>query len=181
MKSKTISSDKETRRKKSVTPTRPRIPAAYGVPKSTKGLLPWSHVQQRMSESRAYWVCTVSPDGRPHATPVDGLWLDDELYFGGDPSTKRNRNLAANPALCVHLESGFDVVILHGDVQERKGIDRALAEQLADASMKKYGYAPRPEDYQSGGVQVVRPRVVFAWKAFPKDVTRWEFPATQSI
>src|SRR5687768_3182446 len=74
--------------------SRPQIPADYGIPKSKKGLLPWSHVTERMTRAMHYWVCTISPDGHPHAMPVDGLWLDDRLYFGGSPQTRRNRNLA---------------------------------------------------------------------------------------
>ena len=54
-------------------------------------------------------------------------------------------------------------------------IDRALAEMLATASKEKYGYAPRREDYQKGGIYVFRPDVVIAWKQFPKDATRWRF------
>jgi hypothetical protein len=48
-----------------------------------------------------------------------------------------------------------------------------LSEELAEASQEKYGYAPPPEAYQTSGVHVFRPSVVFAWKQFPKDVTRW--------
>jgi hypothetical protein len=46
---------------------------------------------------------------------------------------------------------------------------------LATASKEKYGYAPRREDYQKGGIYVFRPDVVIAWKQFPKDATRWRF------
>ena len=156
--------------------SRPQMPKEYGIPKDKKGLLPWSHVSERMDEAKYYWVCTVSPDGRPHATPVDGLWLDDRLYFGGNPQTRRHRNLAANPAVCIHLENGLDVVILHGDARELRDVDRSLAVRLAEASAQKYGYAPKPEDYGKGGVFVFRPRMVLAWKQFPKDATRWRFP-----
>jgi hypothetical protein len=155
--------------------SRPRIPADYGVPKHNKGLLPWSHVTERMLQAMHYWVCTVSPDGRPHATPVDGLWFDDRLYFGGSPETRRNRNLASNPAVCVHLESGGDVVILQGDARLHTP-DRGLAIRLSEASAQKYGYGPRPEDYEASGVHLFRPRVVLAWKQFPQDATRWRFP-----
>ncbi|MGH9753302.1 MAG: pyridoxamine 5'-phosphate oxidase family protein [Blastocatellia bacterium] len=151
----------------------------YGVPNDKKRLLPWSHVAERMAEARNYWVCTVSPDGRPHATPVWGLWLDDRLYFGGSPQTRRNRNLAENPAVCVHLESGSDVVILHGDARElrapNRSLDRPLVTRLIEISKKKYGYAPKPEDYEALGTYVLRPRWVLAWKQFPKDATRWHF------
>jgi nitroimidazol reductase NimA-like FMN-containing flavoprotein (pyridoxamine 5'-phosphate oxidase superfamily) len=155
--------------------SRPHMPG-YGIPKDKKGLLPWSHVTERMAEAQNYWVCTVSPDGRPHATPVWGLWVDDRLYFGGSPQTRRSRNLAENPAVCVHLESGSDVIILHGDARELRAPDRSLVTHLIEASVKKYGYAPKPEDYEvSAGTYVLHPRWVLAWKQFPKDATRWRF------
>jgi nitroimidazol reductase NimA-like FMN-containing flavoprotein (pyridoxamine 5'-phosphate oxidase superfamily) len=159
--------------------SRPYTPGPdYGIPKSEKGLLPWSHVSERMAAAKYYWISTVSPDGRPHATPVDGLWLDDQLYFGGSPTTRRNRNLVANPAACVHLENGIDVVIMHGDAHALRAPEHALAVRLSEASAQKYGYGPKPEDYEVNpdGTYVFRPRIVFAWKEFPKDVTRWRLP-----
>jgi hypothetical protein len=41
---------------------------------------------------------------------------------------------------------------------------------------QKYGYAPKPEDYEAGGVHVFYSRVVFAWRLPLKDATRWELP-----
>ena len=154
--------------------SRPYMPG-YGVPKDKKGLLPWSHVSERMNEAIHYWVSTVSPDGRPHSTPVDGLWIDDRLYFGGSPKIRRNRNLTENPAVCINLGNALDVVILHGDAQELHAPDSALVTRMIEASKKKYGYGPRPEDIGKGGVYVFRPRMVLAWKQFPKDATRWRF------
>ncbi len=75
--------------------------------------------------------------------------------------------------MCVHLESGTDVVMLQGEA-DRHTPDRALAIRLAEASAKKYGYAPKPEDYQAGGVHVFHPRVVFAWTQQLADATRWQ-------
>jgi nitroimidazol reductase NimA-like FMN-containing flavoprotein (pyridoxamine 5'-phosphate oxidase superfamily) len=154
--------------------SRPRLPRDYGVTASTKGLLPWSHVSTRMARAQHYWIATADPSGRPHATPVDGLWLDDRLYFGGSPQTRRQRNLATNPAVCVHLESGSDVVILQGEARPERP-DRTLATRLAEESTRKYGYAPAPEEYEKTDVHVFRPRVVFAWTNLPKDATRWTF------
>lgn len=177
MTTKKPTSGKQARRKPAEPfAERPQIPKEYGVPKDKKGLLPWSHVSERMTEAMVYWVCTVSPDGRPHATPVDGLWLEDRLYFGGSPKTRRSRNLAANPAACVHLESGSDVVILHGDVLEMKSPERSLTVRLSEGSHEKYGWGPKPEQYEAGGVQVFLPTMALAWKQFPKDATRWRFP-----
>ncbi len=168
------SKKKQANRETGPTASRPHMPG-YGIPKVKKGLLPWSHVTDRMAKAKHYWISTVGPDSRPHATPVDGLWLDDQLYFGGSPQTRRNRNLAENPAVCVHLESGIDVVILHGDAHELRSPERSLTIRLAEASAEKYGYAPKPEEYGAGGVYVFRPHVVFAWKQFPTDATRWHF------
>jgi nitroimidazol reductase NimA-like FMN-containing flavoprotein (pyridoxamine 5'-phosphate oxidase superfamily) len=145
----------------------------YGVPRHRKDLLPWSHVSRRMEEARVYWATTVDPQGRPHATPVDGLWRDDALYFGGSPTTRRNRNLETNPAVCLHLESGSDVVILHGQARLTK-IDETMAAWLAEASTRKYGFPAKPQDFREG-VHVFRPSVAFAWAQFPKDVTRFRF------
>jgi nitroimidazol reductase NimA-like FMN-containing flavoprotein (pyridoxamine 5'-phosphate oxidase superfamily) len=156
------------------TVTRARLPREYGLTNGSKGLLSWSHVSTRMASAQHYWIATVDPSGRPHATPVDGLWLDDCLYFGGSPQTRRQRNLATNRAACVHLESGSDVVILHGEARPERP-DRALATRLAEASRKKYGYASKPEEYEKTEVHVFRPRTVFAWTNLPKDATRWTF------
>jgi hypothetical protein len=56
---------------------------------------------------------------------------------------------------------------------------RALAVDLAKASKAKYGYAPKPELYEEGGLFVFRPRVAIAWKRFPKDATRWQLAAEE--
>jgi pyridoxamine 5'-phosphate oxidase-like protein len=170
---KRASKKKQPSREAGPTAARPHM-TGYGVPKDKKGLLPWSHVTDRMEKAMHYWISTVSPEGRPHATPVDGLWIDEQLYFGGMPDTRRHRNLLANPAVCVHLESAMDVIILRGDARELPGTERSLNVRLAEASVKKYGYGPPPDAYAAGGVWVLRPRVVLAWKQFPKDVTRWK-------
>jgi hypothetical protein len=158
--------------------SRPKIPIEYGVPKNNNGLLLWSHVTERMTQALHYWICTVGPNGHPHVTPVDGLWLNDRLYFGGSSQTRRNRNLVTNPAVSVHLDSSDDVVILQGEAHLQTP-DHELAVQLSKASAAKYGYGPKPEEYQASGVQIFHPQTVFAWKQFPSDVTRWQFPKSK--
>lgn len=157
--------------------SRPYVPD-YGIPESAEGTLPWSHVVQRLTESLNYWVCTTAPDGRPHATPVWGVVLDDTLHFDGSPETRRGRNIAANPAVAVHLESGTDVVILHGDAREIHGAGQDFYVRLAAAYSAKYkslGYDPSPDTWATGGLYSVTPRTAFAWTSFPEDATRWRF------
>src|SRR3712207_802185 len=92
---------------------RPHMPG-YGIHPAADGLLDWSQVTAQLEQARNYWVATTRPDGRPHAAPVWGVWLDGAFYFGTGRTSVKGRNLAANPALTVHLESGDDAVILEG-------------------------------------------------------------------
>ena len=153
---------------------RPYMPREYGLPKDKKGLLHWSYVAERMSEAMRYWICTVTPDHRPHATPVDGLWLEDKLYFGGSPESRWQRNLGSNPAMQVHLESATELLILRGEAKPLNAPAKGLTVSLSKASKEKYGYAPAPEQYAKAGIFVFQAQVVLAWKQFPKDATRWQ-------
>ena len=158
---------------------RPQLPKGYGVPEDAEGLLPWRWAVERLEAARNYWFSTTRPDGRPHAMPAWAVWLDGALYFEGSPLTRRARNLAGNPALTVHLESGDEVVILEGEAQEASPPARPLAERLAAAFTAKYAathdYRPGPEQWDKGGLWVLRPRVAFAWSEFPTTMTRWRF------
>jgi len=158
--------------------SRPEIPDGYGIPKDNKGLLPWSHVEERLTPAINYWVCTVRPDGRPHVTPVWGAWLDGKMYIEGSPETRRAKNLHTNPAVSVHLESGSDVVILEGIAREVEKPERELGEKLSKAMTAKYksmGYEPGPDNWDQGGLIEITVKTVLAWSRFPTDTTRFSF------
>jgi hypothetical protein len=152
--------------------SRPYAPG-YGIPETQEGILPWSHVEERLREARNYWIVTVQPDGKPHAVPIGGAWHNGVLYFGGQRRARWVRNLTANPHIVVHLESGDDVVILDGKCY--KETDRLLVKQI-DAVYygSKYGGSPDESD-EAGGWLALKPRTVLAWSAFPQNATRWEF------
>ncbi len=158
---------------------RPDLPKDYGVPTGDEGLLPWSWAVERLENARNYWFSTTRPDGRPHAMPAWAAWLDGQLYFEGSPETRRARNLAVNPAIVVHLESGDEVVILEGETRDVGRPERALAERLVAVFTAKYAathdYRPALDQWDGGGLWVVHPRVAFAWNEFPTAMTRWTF------
>ena len=114
------------------TPSRPYAPG-YGIPSCPRGMLPWSFVEERMSAARDYWVATVLPTGRPHLTPVWGLWVEGIFYFGSEAQTRKARNLAANPNVAVHPESE-DVVIVEGVAETLADPDPQLAKRVFAAS-----------------------------------------------
>jgi hypothetical protein len=151
---------------------RPRIPAEYGVPSRKADLLPWSFVEERMSRSKHYWLATTGPDGRPHVRPIDGVWLDEKLYFGGSAQSNWRRNLVRDPRASINLEDGQQAVILQGHVSEVCP-NRDLAVRLAGASNGKYGYGQKPGDYEGAVVLEFAPEIVLAWRAQFKGATRW--------
>jgi hypothetical protein len=87
-------------------------PVLYGAPAPPGELLPRSWAEQRLVAARNYWIATTRPDGRPHCRPVWGVWLPDGFWFS--TGSLARHNLAANPQITVHLESGDQVVILEG-------------------------------------------------------------------
>jgi pyridoxine/pyridoxamine 5'-phosphate oxidase len=150
------------------------MPSGYGIDQTAEGLLPWSFVTERMAAAHNYWVVTSSPNGRPHAAPVWGLWLDGRFYFSTDSSSRKGRNLAANPALIVHLESGDEAVILEGVAEPLA--DPALRLRFANDYDTKYAVRPDPAE-ESTLIYGLRPTSVLAWqeKTFPNSATRWHF------
>ena len=156
---------------------RPTMPQGYGVPEDDTGLLEWSWAVERLAAAKNYWFHTTRPDGRPHAMPAWGAWVDGALYFDGSPETRRARNLAENSSIVVHLESGDEVVIVEGEAVYQGRPSREIAEQLAAALAAKYGptYEPAPDTWDEGGLWRVRATVAFGWTTFPTNVTRWRF------
>ena len=155
----------------------PHFPQGYIPPDGGQEKLPWDYVQQRMQAAKNYWIVTATTAGKPAATPVWGVWLDDRLYFDGSPQTRRGRNISANPQVAVHLESGDEAVMLEGQAfLYSTPPDRALAERIAAAYCQKYaqaGYEPSPEQWDEGGLFEFLPARVIAWTNFVKDPTRW--------
>jgi hypothetical protein len=151
---------------------RPVMPAGYGVPAGTDGQLPWSYVDERLAVARNYWVGTTRPDGRPHAMPMWGLWMDGRFYFGTDRGSRKARNLARNAAVVVHLESGDEVVVLEGVAEELTDAARRAAFDAAYLAKYEMAMADVPGDLS---VRAVTPRVALAWRErdFPGSATRW--------
>ena len=147
------------------------MPAGYGIASGDEGTVPWSWVEKQCTNSRNYWICTTRADGRPHAIPVWGLWLDDAVVFSTDPESWKARNFRARPDVVVHLESGDEVVIVEGRVE---AFDRARLDAFLDAYEAKYNF--RPSADQTEGIYTVRPARVLAWREqdFPTSATRFQ-------
>lgn len=155
-------------------PGRPQL-KDYGIDvASTEGLLTWEWLSEQMDKARNYWVATTRPDGKPHAMPVWGVWLNEVFYFSTARSSRKGRNLEANPELVVHLESGDNVVIFEGTVEE--AFDVAFLARFADAYEIKYQFRPDTQDLKNV-TYALQPHTVYAWleSDFTKSATRWKF------
>lgn len=148
---------------------RPEFGPNYGISEGEEGMLPWSWAEERLAASRNYWIATASESGVPSVAPVWGLWRDGAVLFGTNPQSVKGRNLERNPRAVIHLESGDEVVILHGEI-DRYEIDDAIADEYHT----KYDYRPEPGKWYR-----LRPRRALAWLEtdFPNTATRFDFDA----
>jgi Pyridoxamine 5'-phosphate oxidase len=93
----------------------------YGTP-AMHDDLPWEWVVGQLRSSGTYWVVPRGGAGAPHSRPVWGVWRDDELLLTiGSPVLRRE--LASDPIVTVHLDSGTDVVVVEGTASVADGAD----------------------------------------------------------
>jgi hypothetical protein len=142
--------------------------------------LPWQWAMVRLTGAHNYWIATTRPDGQPHCRPVWGVWLEEAFYFS--TGSLAAVNLAANPAITVHLESGSEVVIIEGSAEPVS--DATLVERVVGLYNRKYQWDMDPKNLP-GPFYAVCPRVAFGWlsddsgldrgAAFHGTATRWRF------
>ncbi|HLF69630.1 MAG TPA: pyridoxamine 5'-phosphate oxidase family protein [Actinomycetota bacterium] len=140
--------------------------------------LPWSWASERLERARNYWVVLKRKNGRAYARPVWGVWLDGAFYFD---SSSMDQNLATDPEVSVHLESGDEVVIVDGRAERVS--DPGARTVLADAINAKYAWDWSPDRFPAPFV--IRPKRAFGWcsdptgmdrgRLFGESGTRWTF------
>jgi Pyridoxamine 5'-phosphate oxidase len=157
--------------------SRPQMPG-YGIPESTKGLLPWKWAEQRLRKTHNYWITTVKPDGSPHVMVVWGLWLDGAFLFTTGSQSRKARNLAENPHCIVSTEDAAEAVIVEGVA---KIVDVPARRVFLKKYTPKYDFdmSTMEKDIlaMKEPVFAVRPTVAFGLyeKKFMSSATRWKF------
>jgi Pyridoxamine 5'-phosphate oxidase len=163
-----------------------RQPRIFRIPGPLEPVqLPWTWATKQLKEADNYWIATTRPGGRPHCRPVWGVWLDETLYF--NTVSQAVRNLAINPAITVHLESGSRVVILEGEAELVS--DPLLVQRLVHVFSQKYCGITEP-NWISEPFHVVRPHLAFGWLAdasgcdggayFQGTATCWRFRESEA-
>src|SRR5258708_33501716 len=138
----------------------------------------WAEVAGRLAPARTYWLGTTMLSGAPHAAPVWGTVTDGTLHVYTERRTVKARNIASSQRVLVHLESGEDVLILHG-LAEDLGPPSAVPHVVA-ALAAKY---TRPADQQYlpddnpdfDVVYAIRPTSAVAWQLaeYASSQRRW--------
>ena len=159
--------------------TAARFPAEYGqTPETLAVLLDWRDVADRIAAAHNYWLATTTDDGRPYQRPVDGVFVDSTLAFGGSPQTRWVRHLEQRPEVSVSLPDDDHAVVLEGRAVWVTDPDLPIAAAVRAANVSKY-----PQYFAEAGDEfspfwALRPRRIFAWSltGFPARATRFDFP-----
>ncbi|MDX1511349.1 MAG: pyridoxamine 5'-phosphate oxidase family protein [Nitriliruptorales bacterium] len=155
---------------------RPPMADGYGIRERDDDtqMVDWAWVAERAAATPNWWVCTTNSDGSPHAAPVWGVWVDDAVWFSTGSNTVKGRNLRRDPRVVVHVESGDEMVLVHGEAEflmldeaseQMAGVDAAYAGKYTDPETgKPFALSETLE----GGGHVIRIRAqrVLAWKEY---------------
>jgi len=157
--------------------SRPDVPEGYLLEptETSHGLLPWSWADERLDGRYIWWLATVRPDSRPHLMPVWAVWLGDGVAFSTSGTSRKAKNIAANPNVSITPERGSESVIIEGVVETLPDSQR---QAFFDAYLKYYKL---DVSEMQDPVNVVRPKTVFGFvdeegdHGFPHTATRWSF------
>ena len=146
---------------------------------------PWADVCQVLESAELYWITTVRTDGRPHVTPLVGVWHDDAFLFCTGLAEQKAVNLAHDPRVAVTTgtntwQQGLDVVI-EGAVVRVVGGD--VLGPLADTYRDKYagawdfGHGDDAFQHEGGDAAVFRVAAtkVLAFGKNPHSQTAFDF------
>lgn len=138
-------------------------------------------LRNALADAELYWLTTVRGDGRPHVTPLVGVWVDDSFVFCTGAGEQKARNLENGNAVAVTTgvntwNDGLDVVV-EGHAERVTGLAALTA--LADSYREKYGddwdYKTDDEVFDPEGVRAhvfrVKPAKVIAFAKSPHGQT----------
>ncbi|MHB8613414.1 MAG: pyridoxamine 5'-phosphate oxidase family protein [Candidatus Dormibacteraceae bacterium] len=159
---------------------------------SSEGASPtrWAAGRGVLADAKLYWLSTVRPDGRPHVTPLLGVWRDGALYFCTGQEERKAKNLAENPHCILTTGTnsleGLDLVV-EGDAQVVG--DGGELRRVAGTYELKYGaHFTAPGGAWFGLGDAIREGTVLVFRVKPSTVfgfgkgkqfsqTRWRFEA----
>jgi nitroimidazol reductase NimA-like FMN-containing flavoprotein (pyridoxamine 5'-phosphate oxidase superfamily) len=105
------------------------------------GPTPWPDAARALQAAELYWLTTVRGDGRPHVTPLIGVYEDAAMHFCTGLREQKARNLERRQQVALTTGNnswaqGLDVVV---EGTATRVTARDALQHLADAYEAKYG------------------------------------------
>jgi pyridoxine/pyridoxamine 5'-phosphate oxidase len=151
------------------------------------GPTPWPDAARVLEHAELYWLATVRGDGRPHVTPLIGVFEDAAMHFCTGLREQKARNLERHPQVALTTGDnawahGLDVVV---EGAATRVTARDALQRLADAYEAKYGSAWRFEvgdgvfgaGDDAAAVFRIEPGKVMAFAKEPHAQTTYRFAA----
>jgi general stress protein 26 len=149
------------------------------------GPTPWSDAERVLKQAELYWLTTVRADGRPHVTPLIGVFDGGAVHFCTGLREQKARNLEHDDRVALTTGNntwarGLDVVV---EGTAGRVVDQATLQRLADAYEAKYGSAWRfevgdgvfGEGEDAAAVFRIEPAKVLAFAKEPHGQTTYRF------
>lgn len=119
--------------------TEARLDSRFSAPGAAA--TPWEDAEQALARAELYWITTVRADGRPHVTPLIGVFQAGAMHFTTGLEEQKARNLEHNRHVALTTGTntwarGLDVVV-EGTAVRVTG--EGELQRLAAAFEDKYG------------------------------------------
>jgi general stress protein 26 len=146
---------------------------------------PFSQATEILEQAELYWLTTVRADGRPHVTPLIGVFDGGAIHICTGSGEQKARNLEHSPLVAITTgtntwDKGLDVVVEGTAVRIS---DNGELQRLADAYEAKYGSVwhfdvgdgvfMTGDDHDPGYVFRIEPAKVLAFAKEPHGQTRF--------
>lgn len=119
--------------------TRSRTPSS-GDALTASGAEPlaWTDIRRAVDGAELCWLTSLGPDGSPHTRPVLTVWVGDRCFTTANPTTRKARNLAADPRCSLATSTPELDVTIEGVVADID--DGTLLAAVSEAYVRTHGW-----------------------------------------
>lgn len=100
-------------------------------------ILPPPATSARLETEQNIWLASLRSTGRPHLVPLWFVWAGGHIYLCVAGSSLKVRNISANPAVSLALESGSSPVVVEGQASL---LARPWPEDAVEGFQRKYDW-----------------------------------------
>ncbi len=128
----------------------------------------------RFAESKACWLCTVRPEGRPHSTPVWHVWHRSRVYVITTSNAVKTANIRNNPEVVITHPDTTHPLIIEGSAAPA----HAMRTALRPLFQSKYEWDIE-QDVEYDFIIEITPTRLLAWGKYGEG--RWSGEAVGAV